>query len=157
MKYRNIKEKKYKKLSLEVLLKIFYAYDITSRDLGELKGEFLKTVYLPTQYINQIDEIINLYKNNSDYIDNLISSHLSDWRFERLGKIEKAILRIGVSYIYFLKQTLTSDAYNREIRYIISFLLEILECYGGIKKSVKFVNGILGKISRQQEIHIISA
>lgn len=157
MKYRNIKEKKYKKLSLEVLLKIFYAYDITSKDLSKLKEEFLKTVYLPTQCINQIDEIINLYKNNSDYIDNLISSHLSDWRFERLGKIEKAILRIGVSYIYFLKQTLTSDAYNREIRYIISFLLEILECYGGIKKSVKFVNGILGKISRQQEINTISA
>lgn len=157
MKYRNIKEKKYKKLSLEVLLKIFYAYDITSRDLVELKEEFLKTVYLPTQYIKQIDEIINLYKNSSDYIDNLISSHLLDWRFERLGKVEKAILRIGVSYIYLLKQKLNQHAYAKEINYIISFLLEILECYGGTKKSVKFVNGILGKISRQQEIHIISA
>lgn len=150
MKYKNIVEKKYKKLCLEVLLKIFYAYDLTCRDLNELKEDLIKGIHLPLEYINQIESIVNFYKDNSDYVDNLISSHLLDWKFERLGKIEKAILRIGVSYISFLKQN-KSD-YNMDIRYIILFLLEILECYGGTKKSVKFVNGILGKILREQNL-----
>lgn len=139
-----------KKLSIEMLVKIFYAFDLTLEDLDTIKDGLQKSIKLPVENLKQVDEVLSFYKNNGDRIDELIASHLIDWRFDRLGKVEKAVLRVGVSYIIHLKNLYSQDRYEKEIRYIISSLLEILECYGGNKDSVRFVNGVLGRIFREQ-------
>lgn len=151
--------KRNKKLTLELLVRIFYALDLNPEDLITLKDSLKSTSRLAKHYKNQIDDIVSFYQNNSLFIDQLIASHLIGWRFERLGKIEKAVLRVGTTYILYLKEKHPLETYQREIRYIISFLLEILECYGGNKESIKFVNGILGRIFREQtgQIQVISS
>lgn len=142
--------KRNKKLTLELLVKVFYAYDINADDFIVLKEDLKSSVNLPMYYQNQVDEVIQFYKNNHNIVDQTISSHLVGWRFDRLGKIEKAALRVGTAYIMCLKDKLSTEEYKKEVRYIISFLLEILECYGGTKDAVKFVNGVLGRIFREQ-------
>lgn len=142
--------KRNKKLTLELLIKIFYAFDINQDDLLMLKDSLKNLTHLPLMYQKQVDEIVEFYKNNSNIIDELIASHLVGWRFDRLGKIEKAVLRVGTTYILYLKNFYPANIYQEEVRYIISFLLEILECYGGTKDSIRFVNGVLGRIFREQ-------
>lgn len=142
--------KRNKKLTLELLVKVFYAYDINADELITLKENLKSSVNLPQPYQGQVDEVVEYYKNNSNTVDETIASHLVGWRFDRLGKMEKAVLRVGTVYIMYLRDKLSTENYQKEIRYTISFLLEILECYGAAKDSVKFVNGVLGRIFREQ-------
>lgn len=141
-KKESIKDKKFKKLTLEVLVRIFYAYDISGRDILQVAQDFIKERYIPESYVNLIMDTVNFYIENRINIDNMIESHLEGWRFERIGYIERAVLRVGVCRLLMLSK-------KREISYTISFLLEILECYTDSKQSVKFVNGVIGRILRE--------
>lgn len=141
-KKESIKDKKFKKLTLEVLVRIFYAYDISGRDILQVAQDFIKERYIPESYVNLIMDTVNFYIENRINIDNMIESHLEGWRFERIGYIERAVLRVGVCRLLMLSK-------KREISYTISFLLEILECYTDSKHSVKFVNGVIGRILRE--------
>ncbi|MEZ0323324.1 MAG: transcription antitermination factor NusB [Hydrogenothermaceae bacterium] len=142
-----ILNKKLKKLSLEILIRIFYAYDISRKDIKELLSEFIEGVRLPKEYLDLIYQITKFYEDNREAVDKTIQEHLQDWRFERLGFIERAVLRIGVSKILMAKASNYVDI--KDFNYTISFLLELLECYTDSKKAVKFVNGILGAIERE--------
>lgn len=146
---KGIVEKREKKLLLDILVKIFYAMDISYQEFEEIEHYILNQApKLSEEKKIELKTVLDLYRENKEKIDSLISSHLIGWRFERIGFIERAVLRIGVSYILYLKEKLHPDQFKREIRYIISFLLEIQECFGSDKKSVKFVNGVLSSILR---------
>lgn len=151
MKNRPLKEKRFKKLVLDCLLKIFYSMDISGKDFNTLKDEIIPQLpSIPDKYKQEIEYITLYYLKEKEKIDQIISSHLINWRLDRVGFLERATLRIGVSYILCLQQTTPKDRLDREISRIISFLLEILECYGTSKKGVRFVNGILSAILKHQ-------
>jgi Transcription termination factor len=47
-------------------------------------------------------KVINFYNENSQEVDDIIKSHLKNWRFERIGYIERAVLRLGVSELLII-------------------------------------------------------
>ena len=75
-------------------------------------------------------------------VDEAITSHLQNWSFERLKKVDLAILRIGAYSLLF----------QREIpaQITIDEAIEIAKEYGS-EDSYRFINGVLDGIWKASE------
>jgi N utilization substance protein B len=74
-----------------------------------------------------------------DEIDSVIKSHLKNWDFNRLGKVDLALLRLGVYSMLFQRDVAPSI--------IIDEMVEISKDYG-TDDSFKFINGVLDAIRK---------
>ena len=88
------------------------------------------------------DAVFNAYINHNNEIDDMIESFSKGWKLERLAKVDLTVLRICIAEMKYLEDETVpqSVAINEAVR--------IAKIYGG-KDSQKFVNGILGRISRE--------
>jgi N utilization substance protein B len=84
------------------------------------------------------EELVNGILAHQVEVDTLISSVLENFSFERLGVVDRNILRLGV---YELLHTEVPPPV------IINEAIEIARDFGDIKTS-KFVNGILDRIAK---------
>ena len=76
-------------------------------------------------------------------LDNIIKENLEGcWNYNRIAKIDLAILRVAVNEIYYLDDIPESVAINEAI--------EIANKYS-TDASYKFINGILGTIVRAKK------
>ena len=79
---------------------------------------------------------------NIDKVDETIKEHLVNWKFNRLSKVDLAILRISVY----------SLLYRDEIPHTVTIdeAVDIAKSYGS-DESYKFVNGVLDSIRKKNE------
>lgn len=75
-----------------------------------------------------------------DEIDALIIKHLENWDFNRLKRVDKAILRLSTYSILFQKDT--------DPRIVINEAVSIARTFG-TDDSFKFVNAVLDSIKRE--------
>lgn len=94
---------------------------------GEKEDEFLHTLVYGTV-------------EKKEEIDQLITDHLENWSFSRLANVEKAVLRLAVYEMQFLKDIPVNVSMNEAI--------ELAKIFGG-EESGRFVNGVLVKIVKQ--------
>lgn len=83
-------------------------------------------------------ELVSLVQQNSDRIDETISTNAVGWQLDRLSAIDRAILRAATAELLF-----TPDI---DTAVIISQAVEIAGVLGA-DESGKFVNGVLGNIA----------
>ena len=77
---------------------------------------------------------------NREEIDPIIQRTSKDWDIDRLGLVEKSILRLAIFELLHRKDTPPAVAIDEAV--------ELAKRYGGAD-SPKFINGILGKIAEQ--------
>ena len=82
--------------------------------------------------------ILDIY-SNMEIIDGYIKEATERWSFERIGKIELAILRIAIFEMKYREMPI-SVAINEAV--------ELSKIYGE-ENSSKFVNGVLGQIVKR--------
>jgi transcription antitermination protein NusB len=70
-------------------------------------------------------------------IDSLIEEHLENWTLERLGNVDRALLRLAVFEMKYLEEIPFSVSMDEAV--------EIAKIYGD-EKSGKFINGVLSKV-----------
>ncbi len=87
-------------------------------------------------------ELIAKTLDNIEEIDAAIKPYLVKWHFDRVGNIEKTILRLAVAELFYIKDTPQKVVLNEAV--------ELAKTYGDEKTRV-FVNGVLGKMIVQQE------
>lgn len=87
-------------------------------------------------------QIVKLYVDNNQYIEQLVNSNLIGYEPSRIYKIDKAIIYTAVTEMKFYKET--------PIAVIINEAVELAKKYG-TEKSYAFVNGILKTISLVQD------
>ena len=75
-----------------------------------------------------------------DEIDALIIKHLENWEFNRLKRVDKAILRLSTYSILFQKDTDPKIVINEAVTIARNF---------GTDDSFKFVNAVLDSIKRE--------
>lgn len=75
---------------------------------------------------------------NLEDVDRQIKSHLDHWEFERLSKVDLAIMRLGSYELMFSKDT------PRQI--VINEAVEIAKEFGS-QKTFKIINGVLDAIT----------
>ncbi len=84
--------------------------------------------------------LLNTVKENATEIDDVISKHMSDkWKIDRLDKVMKNILRLGVAELLYLKEIPANVIFNEYIEISKSFFE---------KDDVSFVNGLLNSVSK---------
>ncbi|SDH51193.1 NusB antitermination factor [Alteribacillus persepolensis] len=75
-------------------------------------------------------------------IDQMLKNHLEHWTLERVGNVDRSILRNAVHEMLYMKDVPLHVSVNEAI--------ELAKAFGG-QESGKFVNGILSSILKQHE------
>ncbi len=86
------------------------------------------------QDIDFVKVLVNLYKDNRDYINNKINESLVGYTPDRVYNIDRAIMGVALAEILFYKQT--------PYKVVINEAVEMAKKYS-TEKSYSFVNGIL--------------
>lgn len=88
-----------------------------------------------------ITNVITLFDNNKDYIDELIEKYADNWKMDRINRVDLSIIRLAVTEILYIDNISEKVAINEAV--------EIAKKYSG-ESAAKFVNGVLGKIVRSE-------
>ena len=86
--------------------------------------------------------LFNLSNENKEEIENLISSKIVGYEYNRLYKVDISLLKLAVAEIRFYKETPTAVVVNE--------VLELAKKYS-TEKSPSFVNGVLSSIYKQSK------
>ncbi len=120
----------------EAVIALLYAYDSGNKDITKLVREILEDKKIRHK---QQEFAINLFEGvltNLNNIDHEIKKYLKDWDFNKLGGLERAILRLGSYELLFT----TTD---RPV--VINEAIELAKNYTE-EMAPKLINGILDSI-----------
>ena len=84
-----------------------------------------------------ITTLFNNVLDNSKWADKIIEEHLQNWEFDRVAKVDKVLLKMGICEIYFLEDI--------PPKVTISEMVEISKIYS-TDESPNFINGILDAV-----------
>lgn len=113
----------------------FYIKDNISFDVESVIKENLE---MDNKYV---DDVVNGVLENLETIDNTINKYLGNWSLDRLGKTDKAILRLGTYEILY---------YDTPKVVAINEAVELSKKYSD-DKIVKLINAVLDKIRDEKE------
>ncbi|MGE6752116.1 transcription antitermination factor NusB [Rossellomorea sp. NPDC071047] len=86
-----------------------------------------------------LQQLVLGFIDNQERIDGHIRENLEKWSFDRLAKVDRNILRLGVYELLFVE-----DVPNKVV---INEAVEIAKIFGDDQSS-KFINGVLSKVSQ---------
>ena len=89
------------------------------------------------------NNVLKTFLSNRENIDKCISDASENWKIERIAKVDLAILRLSVTEMLFLKKEDISEKVS------INEAVELAKNYG-TEKSPAFINGLLGRIAREE-------
>ncbi len=128
----------------EVALKIVFELCFQEEKSDVLYERYLKTVDEDDD-ISQEDEdfildVINGIEKESDAIDERIKTHLKDWSFSRISKVDLSILRLAIYEILYRDDIPFKVSINEAVELSKSF---------GDDSSPSFINGVLAEIVKE--------
>lgn len=133
-------------LTRELAMQYLYSLEIQDK-FSDLDGELVfETLFsmreeeacpVDAEYFHSV---IDAVVNNKDAIDGLISQMATNWKLQRISKLDLSVLRLSVAEIKFMEDIPLSASINEAV--------ELAKKYGS-EDSGKFVNGILGKIAKE--------
>lgn len=91
-----------------------------------------------------IDNLVSGVIKAASEIDELIKVAAPEWPINQIAAIDRAILRLGIYELLYIKEIPPKVAINEAI--------ELGKAFGG-ENSGKFINGVLGTIYRNSELY----
>jgi N utilization substance protein B len=122
----------------EFAFRMLYAAEFNT-DSWELQIERLdeKSQQKSTEYVNRIAAV---YKKHKSDIDTVIIDNLENWKIDRIAIIDKIILRMALTEIFYFNEIPPEVSINEAI--------ELAKKYS-TARSGKFINGILDAVYRK--------
>ena len=78
---------------------------------------------------------------HADSVDSIVGEASEHWALADLGKVERAVLRLGTYELLFERET--------PVSVVIDESVELAKAYAG-DDAAQFVNGVLGQVARQR-------
>jgi len=132
-----------RRLSREVSLKVLFQVDLVHTNIEET----LKNTFENDKYSDEVKEFaLTLVKgvmSNLAEIDKVIKNYTNNWSLDRITNIDRSILRIAIYEILYLQNIPKSVSINEAV--------ELAKKYG-TRSSFSFVNGVLGRINKNDKI-----
>ncbi len=129
---------RYRKKARENSLIVLYRWDISGDPVDKVFKEIVEEKNIKNQNVlNYMEKLIGTVTEKITDIDSLIAESLENWSFNRLGYIERNLLRIGVAELVFMDTKDPGRAFNDYI--------DLAKKYAD-KKAAAFINGVLSKI-----------
>ena len=128
-----------RRLAREELFKIVFEAEINNKDLNTVLDSYLEReneVELNEKGKEFLVEYAKGIIENQDKILAELNEKMEGWSFERVGNVEKALLKISVYEILFKdtpKEIVINEAVDLAIKY-------------GDTKTYEFVNGVLARL-----------
>jgi N utilization substance protein B len=118
------------------VVSLLYAYDFSETNLEELKEDIWKHRKVRNRQKDFAEELFSGVIKNIEFVDSMIFDNLKGRNLDEIGKVEKAILRLGVFEIKFKKT-------DKPI--VINEALELVRDFG-IEPATKLINAVLDSI-----------
>lgn len=132
-----------RRLSREITLKILFQIDLANANMEEA----LKYAFENNIFAEEVKEFVLLLVegvvSNLSEIDKIIINYAKNWSLERITNIDRNVLRVAIYEILYLDNVPKNVSINEAI--------ELAKKYG-TKSSFSFVNGVLGKIDKDDKI-----
>lgn len=122
-----------------------------SFDVGKMDSEQLVSLsWVESKSLEKLSESSNLYTRlliagtleNLEEIDENISKNLTNWDFDRLNRVDLAILRISAYALLYQKDLHPSIVIDEAVQIAKEF---------GSEDSFKFINAVLDNIQKKEE------
>ncbi len=123
----------------EAVVQTLYALEQGNDKAIEQFDELLKERKIKNKKAEFAKNLLKGVLEHKDEIDKIIKEHLIDWDFDRLDKIDKQILRVGV---YELKYT------DTPFQIVIDEAVKLAKNFSE-DKAKSFINGILDRVAKE--------
>ena len=123
----------------EAVVQTLYALEQGNDNAVKQFDELLKEKKIKGSKAEFAKKLLNGILEHLEKIDEIIKDHLIDWSFDRLDKVDKQILRLGV---YELKYT------DTPYQIVIDEAVKIAKNFSE-DKAKSFINGILDRIAKE--------
>lgn len=131
---------RFRRRARDIALITLYRWDLRSEGIDKLFSEVLEEKKVKnTDVIGYAQKLLNALSQNLTEIDSLISRHLENWRFDRLGYIERNALRLALAELMYLNPP--------EHGLVFNDFIDLVKKYADTK-SAKFFNGVLSSVYR---------
>ena len=119
---------------------LLYAYDLGNENISKFSDEILEEDKIRNKQREFSNLLFTGTIENLEMLDKEIDEHLTEWDYNSIGKVEKAILRLGAYEILVAK---TDKAI------IINEAVELAKTLAD-EKSPKFINGVLDALGEKK-------
>jgi len=121
---------------------LLYAYDLGNENISKFSDEILEEDKIRNKQREFSNSLFTGTVENLEMLDKEIEEHLTEWDFDDIGKVEKAIMRLGAYEILVAK---TDKAI------IINEAVELAKTLAD-EKSPKFINGVLDALGEKKVV-----
>ena len=119
---------------------LLYAYDLGNENIAKFSDEILEEGKIRNKQKEFSNALFKGTIENLEMLDAKINEHLDDWDYDGIGKVEKAIMRLGAYEILVAK---TDKAI------IINEAVELAKSLAD-EKSPQFINGVLDSLDKEK-------
>lgn len=125
------------------LLQIHYRWESEGADttLREALAATMATRRISPRRLPYIRRVLTLLDEHLAEIDGELRSALDNWRLDRLSKVDRAVLRIAATEMFYMEEIPPKVAIQEAIH--------LAETYGG-EESPRFVNGVLDALYKRR-------
>lgn len=128
--------------SREIALQLLYQIEVNPLDPREALELFWKSFSPSREGKEFTARIVEGVHQHGEEIDRLIERHSEHWKLDRMDRVDRNILRMGVFELMYCDDIPTKVALNEAIDLGKKF---------GSEESGGFINGILDKIDKTSE------
>jgi len=123
----------------EAVIQTLYAQEMGNDQAIEQFEEILKDKKIKGSKAEFANKLLNGVLEHLNQIDEIIKNHLIDWDFDRLDKVDKQILRVGIYELLY-----TDTPYQIVIDEAVKIAKNFSE-----DKAKSFINGILDRVAKE--------
>ncbi|MFN3453595.1 MAG: transcription antitermination factor NusB [Pseudobdellovibrio sp.] len=127
-----------RELALQILFQTEFAPQMSLSDLASVFDKTFEEQTLKYTY-----ELVRTVQANKEKLDVKIQSASRHWKVERMASVDRNLLRLALSEIFFTPELI-------EPKIAINEAIEIAKIYG-TEESASFVNGILDQVIRNEK------
>lgn len=124
----------------EAALKLLYACEMTRAQVGEVLTALWVESIVPPDSQEFVHTLVTGVMEHREDIDALIQSCSEHWSLERIGIVERNILRLAIYELLFLPDIPPNVSINEAV--------EVAKHYGA-QEAWLFINGILDRIKHE--------
>ena len=125
----------------EAVVALLYAYDLGNEDVSSFSDQVLEERKIRNKQKEFALTLCNGVLEKLSELDKAISTQIKEWDYDRIGSIEKAVLRLGTYEILYEKV---------DKAVVINEAIEISKEFGN-EQSPKFINGVLDNVTLIEE------
>jgi len=130
-----------RKIAREELFKILFEAELNEASITEVAERVISRgeVELSQNSKEFIEKYVKGIVENKEEIEETLNSEMVNWSLERIGNVERALLKFGTYELMF-------EDMGHEI--VVNEIVELAKKYGD-EKSHEFINGVLAKIIKK--------